>query len=132
MTDGNQSGIVGERDMDGWVQWTTCDMGNSYLPSISCGSFELVLGKGKDWGAPSDDQGCLMLAIYGATDEDDMPCNEDEVSFPWCHDAFMEAVCDLLESADDADHVHPSPSNVRAAAHELWIALMFKDAQRAA
>lgn len=126
----DQSGTIGDRECDGWVAWTTNDHGNSYLPAIHCGAFELVIGKGTDWGAKSEAHGVVFLAIYGATDDDGEPTNEDEVPFVWCQDGFAAAIVDALDSAKDADLEHPVPANVVEAARELWTALMFRDAER--
>lgn len=122
----NLEGAIGDYGADGWVHWMTCDLGNSYLPALHCGAFELVVGKGKNWGAPHENAGVLMLAIYEDTDEDGMPQNEDEIAFPWSMAGFLGAVAHALESAEYADVEHPAPHNVLDAARELWFALLQK------
>lgn len=57
-------GIVGDKDCDGWVHWTTYDMGMSYNPSISCGDAVYVLSLGEDWGALAEDAWALHYDSY--------------------------------------------------------------------
>lgn len=124
-------GTVGDRGADGWVSWTTVDDGNSYLPTIHCGSFELVLARGSHWTGDADEsKGTVLVAMYGedAFDDCDEPAdNVAELKFVWCQDYFLRAVADALEQLEERELAeHPAPHNVLEAARELWIALMLE------
>lgn len=114
------SGCVGREDGDGWVEWQLVDSAWSYNPTLACGTFGLVLGKGTIWGAPSNGHGQLAIVDYT------IECPEDaevaHVDFVWCLDEFLAAVGDALERFD-----HPAPHNVLDAARDLWAAIMFDE-----
>jgi hypothetical protein len=121
----NQSGTIGDRECDGWVLWTTCDDGNSYNPTLSCGHFEIVIGKGTMWGAPSDGHGRATVVIYSG-DASELGTEDGETfDFEWCGGEFCDVMATIAGNMD-----HPVPLNVIAAAHELWTALLFRDAER--
>lgn len=118
-------GTIGDEGTDAHIHWTTVDDGNSYLPAIHCGSFELVIGRGSHWtGAANESAGVVFVAPYNMYDADDQPLeNLAEVKFPWCEDQFLVAVADALGQLEKVDIEHPAPHNVLEAAKELWVAL---------
>lgn len=119
-------GTTGDTTADGWISWTTVDDGNSYLPTLHCGTFELVLARGSHWtGKPDESTGVVMVHMYD--DGDEPSDNVAELPFVWCQEYFLRAVADALEQLEERELAeHPAPHNVLEAARELWIALMLE------
>ena len=114
------SGICGDRNVDGFVEWQLVDCGWSYNPSLACGVFGIVIGKGTTWGAPADDRGVATIIDYSNDDPD--TCEIATLDFAWHRDAFLEAVADIADRMD-----HPAPHLMTGAALELWTAIMFDE-----
>lgn len=110
------TGRVGDRDVDGWVEWTTNDHGMSYNPSISCGNICYVLGEGTEWSALADDAWALHLESY-----DDLYC-EDSIVLA----ALIRSANDLrrylVGHAASLGMTHNLPWLAQAC-DELWAAL---------
>lgn len=109
-----REGIVGDREADGWVAWTTSDDDWSWNPAIACGGFLIVFGHGVEWGASDDRHGVATIVDIEESAE-----AMSEYSFPWCMAGAERAVADIAERCG-----HPAVDNVVAAARELWFALM--------
>lgn len=116
------SGSVGREDGDGWVDWQLVDEAFSYNPSLACGTFALVLGKGTLWSAPSNDHGQIAVVDFELTDSDPEGAEIGHIDFVWCLDSFIHAVTKAVEMYD-----HPAPHHVIDAARELWHAVMFDE-----
>lgn len=127
-------GFIGEYGTDGYVTYITVDCGNSYLPTIHCGSFELVIGRGSHWTGVGDgageSRGVIMAAAYDRATDEDPGENVTEVTFEWSEAGFLAAVASVLEDLELADYEHPAPHNVLDAARELWIALRLEGKER--
>lgn len=115
MTSITLCGFAGNIGGDGYVTWTTRDDDNSYVPTIHCGHFEIVLLRGWDFVK-------LVVVEYGAEPDGGDYTHPDELEILWTKDGFVAAVGALAETMD-----HPSTKNVMDAAREMYFALLQTD-----
>lgn len=123
------TGTAGAEGCDGWVAWTTSDEGFSWQPALHCGTFTLVIGRGRIWGAASDARMVVSLHIENpmafsnldtrpveGSDYDGLGEASREVQIGR---AELVACCVRLAMAAG----HPSVDNVAEAAVRIWEAL---------
>jgi putative sterol carrier protein len=111
-----------EEGADGWVEWCTEDDSWSYVPSLSCGSFVLLINRGAHWNVPF---GKGEARIEWLTDEgEEIEFKPRSITFEWRREE-MRAACAYLAAAQD----HPEIDFVVRAADVLWGELLKDDLQ---
>lgn len=127
-----RTGDTGTRGVDGWCSWTTVDDGYSYLPSISCGDFDLTLGRGQTWGAESE-QHCTVTMIRHVPDDEEGVRGQDpdatvQVSETLCCEWDVDRI--MVQCLILADRRgHPRTEWIGEAVKALWAALQESEAE---
>lgn len=105
--------------VDGWVEWTTEDYVYSYVPSLSCGTFSLLINRDAHWNVPYGYGEVILERLDEEGEPDGMPRS---MQFEWRRLEMM-AACAYLAITEE----HPHVQYVVDAAERLWLELMEDD-----